>query len=275
MVFFKNIELCHMNDKYDGSQRGLFAREKIHPGELIWYCECGEDDSTFTFAQLLSIIEKYPKLDNFVRSYSYMIDDDIFAMPVTYSDEKNNDECAFFNHSCDPNCGFDSTGNGIRAIKTIEAGDELAYHYGFLETEVSLTHGLECKCGSVNCKGKLLLDLYRDENFVHQYFDFFTPYLRKKVIDMREKWYSENCYVKRVSSNSANVEDWDKALFTQKNVKKDELVAVFSTNDIFPCNHFLRHSVNRNCYIKDGHVFANVDIPSESELTIYYHGVLL
>ena len=57
-----------------------------------------------------------------------MIDDDIYAMPSTYLEEKNNDECALFNHSCNPNCGFDSTGDGIYAIRTIEPGEELGMY---------------------------------------------------------------------------------------------------------------------------------------------------
>jgi hypothetical protein len=276
MVFYKNIEVRDLNTKYGGSQRGLFAMETIEPGEKIWYCECGEEDGTFTRAELLSIINKYPKLDYFVRSFSYMVDDDIYAMPLTYREEKNNDECALFNHSCNPNCGFDITGNCIMSLRTIHAGDELSYHYGFLETESSLIYGFECKCASANCDKSILFDYYRDQEFVGKYFDFFTPYLRKKVIDMQTRWYSAQCYLKRFNNKlTVNKEDWPVGLAALRDIKKDELVARFSTELISPDCHFIRNSIVPNCYVIDRDVFASVDIPSEAELTLYYHGILL
>lgn len=291
MVFHKNIEVRDLKSKYGGTQRGLFALERIEKGELIWYCLCGDEDKTFTRDELLKIIEQHPHLDYFVRSFSYMIDDDLYAMPKTYMNEKNNDECALFNHSCTPNCGFDDTGNGIIAVRTIEPGEELAYHYGFLETETSLIYGLICKCNSSNCDKRLLFDYYRDPQFVDTYYSCMTPYLRKKVHDMKDKWYSTNCYVKRLtpskeqssldSSSSNSDDDCDdncvqKGLFTISNMKKDDLVASFtSVDNIAENKHYLRHSSQPNCYIKGKDVFVMYDVPSDTELTLYYHGVLL
>lgn len=100
MVFFKKVEIRELRTKYGGTQRGIFALEPIQKDEKIWFCECGEKDLSFTRRQLLDIIDNHPKLDYFVRSFSYMIADDIYAMPVTYMEQKNNDECALFNHSC-------------------------------------------------------------------------------------------------------------------------------------------------------------------------------
>jgi SET domain-containing protein len=60
-----------------------------------------------------------------------MIDDDLYLMPLTYMNEQNNDECAFFNHSCVPNCGFsDAFGDNVVAVRDISVGEELTYHYG-------------------------------------------------------------------------------------------------------------------------------------------------
>jgi len=276
MVFYKNIEVRDIKSKYEGAQRGLFARERINPGELIWHCNCGAEDGVFTRVQLLDIIRKHPHLDYFVRSFSYMVDDDLYLMPHTYMEQKNNDECALFNHSCNPNCGFDETGDGIIAIRTIEPGDELAYHYGFLETEMSLIYGMNCKCGSSKCDGKLLFDYYRDPDFIEKYFPCMTPYLQKKAVDMKERWYSSNCYVKRFENErEPDVEKWDIGLFSISTVKKEELVASFSNDEIAESKQFLRHSAQPNCYIDGRDVFARDDIPSDTELTLYYHGILL
>jgi hypothetical protein len=100
--------------------------------------------------------------------------------------------------------------------------------------------------------------------------------LKKKFYDSKEKWHNENCYIKRVPSEKTdNIEDWGKCLVSLRPIMKNELVASFSSDSISVDKHVLRHSVKPNCYIEGRNVFANVDIPSESELTIYYHGVLL
>ena len=94
MPFYKNVEVRDLYNKYgDGNySRALFAKQTILPGELIWYCECGEEDEVFTKEQLLNIINKRPKLEDFLCSFSYMVDDDVYALPSTYQEEKNNDE---------------------------------------------------------------------------------------------------------------------------------------------------------------------------------------
>ncbi len=271
MTSYKNIDVQYSKDKYGETQRGIFAKELILKGELIRHCECGSNDGKYTRDQLLDIISKTPKLEYFVRSFSYMVDDDIYQLASKYNEERVNDECSFFNHSCEPNCGFDSTGHGYRALDNIVSQNEITYHYAFLETEASLINGLECKCGSRKCEGKLSFENYRDDEFVAKYFEYFTPYLKKRVIDLKDKWYSSSCYLKRLPVDGLkNVEDWGKFLFSFKGIQKDELIALFSTNEIVEEKHYFKHCLQPNCYIKDGKVFASVDIKSETELTLFF-----
>ena len=74
-----------------------------------------------------------------------------------------------------------------------------------------------------------------------------------------------------------NIEEWDKCLFSLRLIKKGELVASFLLEDsIDESKHYLRNSsVNANCQLVGRDVYANQDIPSETELTLYYHGILL
>lgn len=296
MVFFKKVEVRDQKQRFGGSQRGLFALERIEKGEKIWYCECGDKDGSYTRDQLCEIIKKYPKLDYFIRSFSYMIDDDLYALPYTYMDEKNNDECALFNHSCNPTCGFadDACGDNVVALCDIEPGEELTYHYGILETESSLIQGLICKCNTQNCCGKLTFDYYRDPVFVAKYFDYMTPYLKKKSIEIQQKWYSTNCYVKRflpdekytkscsylsksLSSSedsaddcSLDLEDWRKGLCSLNLIRQDELVATFASEEqIYEASHYLKNNSNNpNCYILGKNVYARYNIEPEVELTV-------
>ena len=273
MVFYKKAELKEQKLKYGAKQKGLFALERIESGERVWKCDCGEKDPVFTRQQLFDIITKHPRLDNFVHYYSYMVDDDLYAMPITYSEEKNNDECAYFNHSCNPNCGLcdDGFGDAVIAIRDIQPGEELTYHYGTLETEMSLINGLECKCYSTNCSKILRFDNYRDPEFVAKYYNYFSPYMKQKVNDMKDRWYSGSCYVKRFPSPYINqVEEWKASLCSAKSIKKGELLASFSSLDILERRNFFCYSTtDSNCQIIDRDVFANCDIPAENQLSLF------
>jgi hypothetical protein len=275
MVFFKNVEVRDLKEKYGFSQKGIIAHEPIKKGERIWHCTCGDKDIAFTRAQLLEIIRKCPKLDYFVRSFSYMIDDDLYAMPVTYAEEMNNDECAYFNHSCSANSGFaeDAFGDSVVAIRDIEVGEELTYHYGTLESEASLIHNMPCKCGSSNCCGLLAFDCYRNEEFVAKYFECMTPYLKQKVADMKDRWYSSKCYVRRTQPPVDDIialEEWPVTLVTLMPIVKDELVAKYK-DEVAGEKHFIRvvsPGEVANCYLVGNEVFASGDLTPETELTV-------
>jgi hypothetical protein len=100
MVFLKKVEIRKSESQYGQNQSGVYALEPILKDEIIFSCECGKNDLLFNRRQLLEIIEKFPNLDYFIRSYSYQIADDHYFLPKTYMEQRNNDECALFNHSC-------------------------------------------------------------------------------------------------------------------------------------------------------------------------------
>ena len=55
----------------------------------------------------------------------------------------------FVNHSCDPNVFFDTTTMELRAIKSIQPGDELLFFYP--STEWDMAQPFDCFCGSPAC----------------------------------------------------------------------------------------------------------------------------
>ncbi len=104
-----------------------------------------------------------------------------------------------------------------------------------------------------------------------------TPYLKQKAIDMKERWFSQKCWVKRFPNEYLDdLEEWEKGLVASEPIKKGELVASFGGDDeIVEGKHFIRNSVEPNCQLIGRDVFANVDIPTDKEITLYYHGILL
>ena len=67
----------------------------------------------------------------------------------------------WINHSCNPNCEADEENDRIfiKAIRNIQAGEELNYDYGLIIDEPytkKLKAEYPCWCGSANCRGTLL-----------------------------------------------------------------------------------------------------------------------
>lgn len=62
---------------------------------------------------------------------------------------------AFINHSCDPNCEADEVRGRVilRAIRSITAGEELAYDYNLYDGD--LDDPALCFCGSRKCRGTM------------------------------------------------------------------------------------------------------------------------
>jgi uncharacterized protein len=67
----------------------------------------------------------------------------------------------WINHSCNPNCEADEENDRIfiKAIRNIQAGEELNYDYGLIIDEPytkKLKAEYPCWCGAKNCRGTLL-----------------------------------------------------------------------------------------------------------------------
>lgn len=195
----------------------------------------------------------------------------MYMIPKSFLEQRNNDQCVLFNHSCEPNCGFDpDDGNSIIAIRPIEVGEELTYDYHFLETEPSLIRGMICKCDTPSCVGQLMFGRYREEEFQKRYYNYMSPYLRSRVRELKTKWYSPKCFTR-----SATMEK-NKTLHALEWIEAGEIVARFH-GPVIVENHFIRAVTENeaNCIVdEDKQVIALCDLPPESEVTLFYHGKL-
>lgn len=61
------------------------------------------------------------------------------------------DQGKYVNHSCRPNCCFDAESQVFRALRTIDAEDEITFDYH--TTEYDMRHPFECHCGAADCRG--------------------------------------------------------------------------------------------------------------------------
>lgn len=142
---------------------GIFAVEAIKQGEPI---------NVFGgIAVPRSEIKKYREI---VSHAGVQVSDDFFIVPASNEEIK---EQGIFNHSCEPNVGFNSSVTMV-AIRDIDAGEELVMNYAFMETDFE---AFECKCGSSNCRKIIDSNTWKDAEFQSKYGRYYSPYLRDKL----------------------------------------------------------------------------------------------
>ncbi|CAM4912996.1 unnamed protein product [Rotaria socialis] len=267
------IRIVDASEKYGEGQQMIVAAEPIAAGEKIWWCPCSDDGFILSRDEILHLIELQPHLRNFLCWYSHMTEDDTYVIPRTFATQQHDDdECVLFNHSCEPNCGFDSDyGQTIVAMRSISIGEELTYDYSFLETESSLIRGLVCECNTPSCVGTLMFDRYRDEEFQKRFYLYMSPYLQRRVRELKTKWYSTKCFTRSATDEKR------KSLHALEWIQAGEIVARFS-GPIDIDNHFIaKASKSEATCMVDAHkqVISLYDLPPQSEITLNYHGKLL
>jgi len=105
------MEVRDLSSKYGHQHRGVVALEPIRRGEMVFACSLSmcnyypADDTRAckTRAEVLALMDAHPEARDFIRFYTYMVDDDLFNVPRNYDTQSIIEECVFFNHSCDPN----------------------------------------------------------------------------------------------------------------------------------------------------------------------------
>jgi len=87
-------------------------------------------------------------------------------------------EClACANHSCDPNCFFDTTRMEFVAIKDIPPGEEFTFFYPSAEWDMD--RPFQCNCGSPDCIGIIQGALYLTPDIIQKYR--FTEFIQQKL----------------------------------------------------------------------------------------------
>jgi hypothetical protein len=87
-------------------------------------------------------------------------------------------EClACANHSCDPNCFFDTSTMEFVTIKDIPAGEEFTFFYPSAEWDMD--RPFQCNCGSEQCIGIVQGAKYLSSESLRKYR--FTDFIQQKL----------------------------------------------------------------------------------------------
>lgn len=84
-------------------------------------------------------------------------------------------ECA--NHSCDPNCFFDTTSMQFVTLKPIGVGEEFTFFYPSAEWDMD--QSFKCNCASEHCIGMIQGAKYLSEASLKKYR--FTDFIQQKL----------------------------------------------------------------------------------------------
>jgi hypothetical protein len=140
----------HVAEKADLNQKGLFANKLFVPGEII---------SDFSSSKILD-------KPNFL-TVQLSENTHILLEPM---------DLQYINHSCSPNCYFDTSSMKLMALVEIKESEEFSFFYPSTEWDMDQT--FVCRCKKESCireiKGAKYLSLYEFRR------NKFSEYIKNK-----------------------------------------------------------------------------------------------
>ena len=88
------------------------------------------------------------------------------------------DPLAKGNHSCDPNLWMVDELT-LAARRAIQAGEEATADYAMMS--VAEDWSMECRCGSIVCRGRISGDDWRKRDLQERYRDHFSPFIERRI----------------------------------------------------------------------------------------------
>lgn len=88
----------------------------------------------------------------------------------------------FFNHSCDPNAGFQGQ-VFLVAMRDIDKDEEVTFDYAMVlhGSDEAMPYKMKCFCGLSKCRGYITDDDWKKQEIRKKYKGYFQFYLEKKI----------------------------------------------------------------------------------------------
>lgn len=148
------------------SEKGVFSKEKIKKGELVFDFSGG--GGKFYSSKERQFLEKQ------WRELDIQVDDDLFWGATNDSEMEIGD---YLNHSCDPSCGMGGALQ-IVAMRDIEPNEEITLDYAMSESH---SFDIECNCRNPLCRGIITGEDWKKKELQERYRGYFSPYLQEKI----------------------------------------------------------------------------------------------
>lgn len=145
----------------------LVATEKILQGEVVWML----DEPMYSWKEIESwSAERRQAFD----WYGFQCGVDRYSLPEGLSREMN--------HSCDPNTWW-SGSITLVARRDIGAGEEVTYDYA--TADVDHEFEMECRCGSLRCRGTISNRDHLDPDWQSRYGTNLPPHVLAAIARAR------------------------------------------------------------------------------------------
>jgi uncharacterized protein len=145
--------------------RGVFATAPIEKGEVV----------LVKGGYIVSRQQLRDQITPRLGPVEIQIGQDLFITPVT-ADEREG-SMLYTNHSCDPNIGVRGDITFV-ALRNIRAGEELTHDWATTDDD---DYSVQCKCGSIQCRGTLTGKDWQRPELQARYAGYFSAYLQEKI----------------------------------------------------------------------------------------------
>ena len=135
-----------------------------------------KDDVLAIFGGHVMTIAEESLLPERIRDLAHQISDNFV---IGINDINDLGPSDFFNHSCQPNAGFDGQ-IFLVAMNQISANEEITFDYA-MTIGGSEAYTLECSCGSKICRGTITNSDWKNSELQKKYAGYFQWYLAKLI----------------------------------------------------------------------------------------------
>jgi SET domain-containing protein len=143
---------------------GLFAKQAISTGEIV----AVKGGHVLTGTQ-------WADLEPALGPADIQVSDDLFIAPVTQT--QRDGSMLYTNHSCDPNLAIQGQ-IVLVAMRDIAPGEELTIDWA---TTDDGDHQIQCRCGSVHCRGTVTGKDWTKKELQEKYRGWFCWFLQRKI----------------------------------------------------------------------------------------------
>ena len=178
---------------------GLFATYGIREGEIVWAERANANTQVSAEKRSRAWIEALPEeaKASFCH-FMYTCGTDAYsslaefnAIPAEqYPHVKTYDIANYMNHACSPTClyvdGGERYAGMMVAARNILPGEEITFDYATSEA-CDLSPTWECHCGTIDCRGRVTPDDWRDPELQRKYDGHFLPHLVHELARLSDK----------------------------------------------------------------------------------------
>jgi hypothetical protein len=149
--------------------RGVFAKSNVEQRERL-----------AIFGGDIMLIDEVYTLPEPIQEFPMQIDE---RFVLGSRRPRKPEDVEFFNHSCNPSCGFKGQ-IFLVAMRDIEEGEEVTFDYAMVVSRSvgsDLVFEMQCSCGAPDCRRRITEDDWKLSALRSRYVGYFSYYLQEKI----------------------------------------------------------------------------------------------